>query len=227
MRVGCGTQAGAPGCSGFTLVEILVSLSVIGIALLAALLATTAAARQTGWAKELELARLAARGVRENLAAVRFRGATAVDDSEWLFRGGYEIARNADGTSFVLPDLRSAPAAIVDDVGGAVAVEFPVPPLTPLAGRTHAGRLIFYVDETAQPAALPAAEFPFEPTPGLARLDCDGDGAFATTDLRQKHSQSANPCRLIPVRVSVEWRTVRGAASRHEEHFLLAFQGLE
>ncbi len=229
MRAGRGASgAGTRGERGIALVEIAVAVAILAIALLGGLLAAASAARRARAAKELEVAALAARRARENLAAVRFRGATATDNEEWLFRGGFEIARDATGASVLMPDLRSAPTATVDGVGGCVVVDFPVPPLQPPPGRAQPGRIVFYVDETAQPAPLPAAAFPFAPTPGLAGLDCDGDGALATANLRARHAQSARPCRLIPARIEVVWRAGAGGdRGRHVEYFLLAFQGLK
>jgi hypothetical protein len=55
-------------------------------------------------------------------------------------------------------------------------------------------------------------------------LDCDGDGQKNTTDLRVGYTESANPCRLLPVKVSVEWQSKTGV-STVEDHFLLAYNG--
>jgi hypothetical protein len=212
--------------AGATILEIVVALALLAVAILTAWTATHAAARRLAYGKELEIAKLAVRGARETLAAVKFRASAANDDSEWLFRGGYVVARAADGSAFLMPDVRTTPLATANGLGGWVVVEFPAPPLQPLAGRREPGRIELHVDERAQPLALPEARFPFEPTPGLARLDCDGDGSLLTADLRTKHALTTAPARLIPARVAVEWRSALGMEGRYEEWFLLSFQGL-
>jgi hypothetical protein len=212
--------------AGLTIVEIVVAAAVLAIGILTSLMVADSAVRQAGRAKEVEVARLAIARAREVVSAVKFRGASSSDPSTWLFRGGYELARNANGTSFVMPDVRTAARVTEDGIAGCVRVRFPVPPLTGVF-TPEAGRIIFYVDETRQPTSLPAAAFPFGPTYGLARLDCDGDGLFQTTDLRLGHSQAAKPCRLVPMKIVVEWRTEGGVTERLQEHFLLSYQGYE
>ncbi len=210
---------------GTSLVEALVAAGVAAMGILAAFLVLDTSLRQTGRSKEVEVARLAVARAAENLATVRFRGLTATDNQEWLFRGGYEIARNDNDTAFLLPDLRTAATFSENGVGGCVGAEFPVPPLRPFPGRTHAGRVVFYVNEATQPAAVPTTAFPFEPTLGFSRLDCDGDGLFTTTNLRVRHDQSAAPCRLVPAKITVEWLNDRGMAERYTEYILLGYQG--
>ncbi len=215
--------------SGITLIEAVFASLIVAIVLGGAFLVMSSSLAQLSHGKDLEVAKLACARARENLTTVRFRAADASDSAEWLFLGSYEIARNQDETSFLMPDARTCAATTVDGVGGAVVIEFPVPPLAPLPGRTHAGRLIFFVDESQQPSALPATGFPFPPTPGYAHLDLNGNGTptdAADIDIRTGHSLASWPCRLVPLRLAVEWRS-RYGDERYEEAFLLGYQGYE
>lgn len=253
------------GEAGFTILEIMVAASILAIGLMAALASVSATLMRIARAREEKTAALACARVRETFGFVRFRAiqnATSgnrltgpgADPSNWLFRGNFEIARNTNGTAFLMPDCRTS-ATVTDDPDGAgtlpaedpdgagplaamtgcVQFEFPIPPLVPLTGRTHAGKVIFYVSEAAQPVLddgndltaqpTPPRHFPFLATRGLTKLDCDGDGALTTTDLRQQTSVQPTPCRLLPVRVVVDWRSDRGTLERYEEYFLMAHPG--
>jgi hypothetical protein len=72
---------------------------------------------------------------------------------------------------------------------------------------------------------VPAARFPFVPTPGLPFLDCDGDGAQSTRDLRAGYTTSNKPCRLVPVKIAVVWRSDAGIPGKYEEFHLLNYAG--
>jgi hypothetical protein len=211
--------------AGLTLIDVAVALGVLAIALLGAISVGRAAIRALEVAKETEAARVALVRARTLLQTVRLRPADAADTGEWLFRGGYEVARAADGTSVLLPDLRAAPTFAEEGIAGAVAAEFPVPPLVPPAGRAHAGRIVLYTNEAALPLPLPAGAFPFPPTVGLAGLDLDGDGALATTDIRGGHAASPRPIRLVPAKVEASWRTSAGTLEGVEEWFLIGYGG--
>ncbi len=212
--------------AGTSLAEALIAAGTTAVVILSTLAVADSALTRTGRAKEIELARLAVSRAGENLAAVRFRGDNATDNGQWLFRGGYELARNPDDSAFLMPDVRTVSRSTEDGIGGCVIVEFPVPGLQPPAGRTRAGRLALYTDETLQPVSIPTTKFPFPPTAGFARLDLDGDGAFVTTDVRTGHDLATRPCRLVPARISVEWVSERGATERYSEHLLLSYQGI-
>lgn len=172
----------------------------------------------------------------------------------WVLKGNYEIARTETGASFVMPDCTNTfpssptytmtgprltssggfPAAntafqaTVDGIGGCIVVEFPVFPLEPPTGsnRRHAGRIVFYNSESSMPSGIPTKAFPFPPSFGFTRLDCDGDGAFTTTDLRTQHAGATNPCRLRPVRISVDWQGV-GSTESYDIYSLLTYRGYD
>lgn len=211
--------------TGLALIDVAVAAGVLAIALLGITTMVRAGFRALEVAKETEVARLAALKVRGACAVERIRADSAADDREWLFRGGFEIARARDGASFAMPDVRGAATVTERGVAGAVVVEFPIPPLRPVAGRTHAGRLVLFVNETAMPAVIPTDAFPFPALPGAARLDCDGDGSFVTADLRQGRTDSARPCRLVPGRVTVEWTAADGTEARGDEWFIIGYPG--
>jgi hypothetical protein len=139
---------------------------------------------------------------------------------------------NADRSPVRMPDARAGSRATgwrkgtLDGVE-CVTVPFPVPPLSAPPGQDQPGRIIFYVDETTQPAALPAKGFPFSPTPGMQFLDCDGDGQKASVDLRAQYSSTSSPCRLVPTRISIAWRGDNGQTSKFEECFILSYPGYD
>ncbi len=215
--------------AGLTLVEVVLAALVLTLALGGALLAMGSSMKHLSRTKDVELARLACERAYENLMAVKFRGADAGDASEWLFRGTYEIARNADGTAFLMPDIRTVSTTTDDGQAGAVVVEFPVPPLEPIAGRTHAGKLVFYVNESAQPVSIPASGFRFGPSVGAAFLDLNGNGtkgAADDLDVRTGHDLATSPCRMVPVKAAVDWQSEYGN-ERYEQFYLLCYQGFE
>lgn len=216
---------------GVTLVEVVLAVTVLAIAVLGAVAATLLTTRQLSEAREAQLATLALRRTLQMVQTVKFRGDSSSDTTEWLFRGNYELARNANGTTFLMPDLRSS-STVSDDNGisGCVMAEFPVPGLVTPAGRTHPGRIYFYVNETTMPSNHPTATFPFPRTTtptALTKIDCDGDGALTTTNLRVAYTNQTNPCRLIPCKVQVQWRGTTGRTEQVEEFALLAFQGVK
>jgi hypothetical protein len=142
-------------------------------------------------------------------------------------------------------------AAVVDGVGGCICVEFPVPPLKAPRGRINPGRITFYLSERSQPTNPPTTAFPFQATPGLTYLDCDGchePKASAASDLRLGDLTkaapptappvvaTAPPCpfKLIPVKISVDWipTTTNGAnptsvSESYTTYFLLSYRGYD
>jgi hypothetical protein len=228
---------------GLTLIEVVFAISFLGLGLFASLALVQAGAAETNFAKELEAARLGASRAREALRSIRFRALNATEVAApapvpSLFRGAYEIGRTApvtgfpNGQSFLMPDVRAVATVTVDGVSGCVVVQFPVPPLRPLAGRTQPGRLVLYVVESGQDdgGPLPSKGFPFPPTPGLAGLDCDANGAIDATDLRTRHAVSGTPAgvaalRCLPVKIIVEWRSTGNTTQRYESSFLLSYPG--
>ncbi len=247
------------GERGLTLLEILIAASILAIGVVGVLFSMNQMVVRLNRAREEKAASMAVARVRDTLSFVQFRAANAGDTGNWLFRGNYEIARNQPaGTAFLMPDRRTTgavvddsgtPLSTADDIGGTVSFEFPVASLQPIGGRTHAGKVVFYINETLQPAQtgsppVPPAHFPFPATPGLTRLDCDGDGAATTTNLRVMHSEtgdpdgdgtdndgnaSTNPCRLVPVKVIIQWRSAYGGSGfsdyQYSEFFLLSHPG--
>ncbi len=212
---------------GLSLIECVAAMLIIAMVLGGSFLVMSSSLAELSLGKDMDIARLACVRARESLCAARFRATDTGDVSPWLFLGSFELARNGDGTTFIMPDVRAASPSTVDGVGGAVVVEFPVPPLEALPGRTHAGRLILYVDESREPATVPAAGFPFPSTSGLARLDLNGNGTFEggdDQDIRNGHDLAVSPCRLVPIRLIVEWRSSYGS-ERYEEAFVLSYQG--
>jgi Tfp pilus assembly protein PilV len=241
---------------GMTLVEVIVAFTVVVIAILAVVSVNLLAMQQVDESHRRSVARLAAISAREALETAQFRKLGSTDTTYFMYgkpataTSSYPIAWNANGSAYVMPDgtsvsnasattvagsgapspaqASSAYGATVDGVSGCVCVEFPVPPLNPPAGRLYPGRITFYLSESGQPATIPTGAFPFPPTPGLTFLDCDGDGAKSTADLRTKDATTANPFRLIPVKISVDWQ--EGGSSNIESHstaFLLCYRGYD
>lgn len=219
----------ARGQDGFSLIEVVVASAIVAAAIFAAVMAGVLGAREVTEARQANVAALAARRAIQVIATVKFRGDSSSDTTEWLFRGNYEIARTASGTSVLLPDLRTSTTGTDDNgIAGCATADFPVPGLTPPSGRSQPGRIYFYVNETTMPSNHPTAAFPFPRTTtptALAKLDCDGDGALTTTDLRVKYSSATQPCRHIPCKVEVQWRGPTGRTEEYEEFVLLSFQG--
>lgn len=255
----------AHGRRGLSLVEVMIAVSLLAIGILAVFGLNSATINQTAQTRQRSIARLAAISAREALETQPFRKQSSTDVTYFLYgRGGattstYPIAWNPDGTAFQMPDCTqtfatsytavgtAAPTpagapnpckATVDSIPGCVVLEFPVPPLKAPPGRTHPGRIVFYLSEPGQTAggALPSAAFPFQPTPGKTYLDCDGCGlaTSTTTDLRACDLTTANPFKLIPVRISVDWVPTAGAAQAgsavakpetYVTHFLLSYRG--
>lgn len=229
-----------------TLVEVVIAVAILAVGVLGILSVLNTSSLQSQLTRELELARNGAAKAREGLRTVRFRRLSATDTQQTLFNGGYEIARtdptalDPQGTNFTMPNLNAATLVTEDGIQQCVRVEFPVPPLKPVPGRTQAGRVIFLaVREAGQTVAgtIPNARFPFPPTPGFTFLDCDGDGVQGTsgstaTDLRNRHSQAGTPAgtnalRLMPVKIVVEWLSRGRSVNRYDEFVLLSYQGYE
>jgi prepilin-type N-terminal cleavage/methylation domain-containing protein len=226
--------------AGMTLIEVVLSMAILAVGIAGLLLLVSMTSQQSQQARELQLAQLGAARAREAVRTVRFRRLNATETSQSLFVGGYELARNAptalnpQGTTFQMPSSTSTTLAAHEGIGGCLVVQFPIPPLAPIPGQTHPGRIVFFCQESGQDdqGTIPNRRFPFPPTPGLTGLDCDANGAIDTTDLRTRHLQAgtpagANALRLMPVKVVVEWLTRGRQRSRYEESFLLSYQGYE
>ena len=169
------------------------------------------------------------------------------DCTSVAFGGNYAVT--GSGSAPGLPANTYKYAANVTDgspavtVSNCVCVEFPVPGLIGLAGRAPntpstvtpcAGRITFYLSEAGQPVqnagTIPPAAFPFPPSPGLTKLDCDGDRALTTTDLRAAGDQTAaNPFKLIPVKIAIDWKAEPTASSYEEyaTYFILCYRGYD
>lgn len=226
--------------AGMTLIEVVISMGILAVGMAGLLLLVSMTQQQSQQARELQLAQLGASRAREAVRTVRFRRLNASDTSQSLFTGGYELARSApsalnpQGTTFQMPTSTSTTLAAHEGIAGCLVVQFPIPPLAPIPGQTHAGRIVFFCREDGQDdqGAIPNSRFPFPPTPGLTGLDCDATGAIESTDLRTRHLQAGSPAganalRLMPARVVVEWLTRGRQRARYEESFLLSYQGYE
>jgi Tfp pilus assembly protein PilV len=242
--------------AGMTLIEVIVAFTLVVIAILSVVSVNLLAMQQVDESHRRSVARLAAITAREALETAQFRKLSSTDTGYFLYGkpatapASYPIAWTASGAAFTMPDCTSvvlasattvsgsaAPspvqasspyAATVDGVSGCICVEFPVPPLTPPTGRLYPGRIVFYLSEAGQPATVPTGAFPFPATPGLTKLDCDGDGAVTTSDLRTKDITTGNPFRLIPVKISVDWQEGKNnSVETHATAFLLCYRGYD
>lgn len=235
--------------AGLTLVEVVLALAVLTVGVLAVFALNSAILAQVVQTRQRAIARLATFTARGALSTQRFRKLYSTDVAYFLYgKGGsgtatYPIAWNADGTAFQMLDCTGTTAvksifgsggtgtnvnpysATVDGVTGCMCVEFPVPPLVAPAGRLFPGRIVFYLSEVGQPASIPTSAFPFPPTPGQTKLDCDGDGAFATSDLRAGDLGAAHPFKMIPVKISVDWKTGPSDSESYSSYFLLSYRG--
>jgi prepilin-type N-terminal cleavage/methylation domain-containing protein len=237
--------------AGFTVLEVMISLAILTVGILAAFALNSASVAQVVQARQRSLARLAVITARMAFETQRFRKQTPTDVTYFLYgKGGagtstYPIAWNANGSAFQMLDCTGTPAAFtitgtngtsgatnpyratVDGVSGCLCLEFPVPPLVAPAGRLYPGRVVFYLSEAGQPATIPTAAFPFPPTPGLTGLDCDGDGALTTGDLRAGDLTAAHPFKLIPVKITVDWQEGQtgGKVESYTEWDLLCYHG--
>lgn len=241
---------------GMTLVEVMMAVSILGMGILAVYGLNLGSMQQVRQSSERTCAKLGTLKALEAIQTVRFRKLSATDNdpaNPWLLKGSYEIARTKTGASYPMPDCTTGlgtatmngnaftalPASnknltTVDGIAGCIVVEFPVPPLTPPRGsnRLHAGRLVFYNRESSFPTGTTSA-FPFPVSFGLTKLDCDGDGAFTTTDLGAQDAGATNPLRLMPVRVSVDWQgtsnkgTGNGSAESLDTFTLLSYRGYD
>ena len=216
--------------AGTSLIELVIASGIVAGAIFGAVTATVLGMRQVNEARQTGAAALGAHRAIQMISTVKFRGDSSADVTEWLFRGQYEIARAANGTTVLMPDLRTAATGSDDKgIGGCVTADFPVPGLAPPSGRSQPGRMYFYVNETTMPANGTNTAFPFPRTTtptALAKLDCDGDGALTTADLRVKYSNQSQPCRLMPCKVQVQWLGPTGRTEEYNEFVLLGFQGV-
>lgn len=187
--------------TGMTLLETVFAAGILAMGFMAVFQLEAITSVQVSQTRQREIAFSGMLKARESLSTARVRRGSATDTNQWVLgppAQPFEIARDAAGVSFSMPDCTTmsntaspiavtgpnnatAPgannyAATVDGITGCIVVEFPVPPLAAIAKRRHAGRAIFYLSEAGQPAqgATPPATFPFPPTPGLTKLDCDG-----------------------------------------------------
>lgn len=224
-----------PRESGFTLIEVLIALAIVALGIIGTVVMVYAANQQLQLVREQTIARLAANRVSELTRSIRIRGANASDNTAWLFRGGWEIARTTAGVPVLVPDLRTAPLNTdwpgMSPANNSVTVAFPVPPLTAPDGSANVGRLMLMVNEIGQPirgmfgAPVPAS-FPFPVTPGNSRLDCNGNGSGASNiDLRTAYDSTLTPTRLVPARIEVTWRSATGRTETLVQHHLIGTPG--
>src|SRR4051812_9409875 len=92
---------------GFSLVEVTVAAAVLSVGIMSVSQLTLLSMVQQGQTQERIVARLAMLKAREGMSGVRFRRVSPTDTSNWLLRGGYEIARDPSGASYQMPDVRA------------------------------------------------------------------------------------------------------------------------